>query len=148
MLTEKVGAARAQHILTPRLHNTLIYPNVSIMGLNIHVRVIKPVAVDRTEITVYPVRLVGAPDAMNFANIRLLNVTHSAASFVQTDDIEAFVRVQKGLRCRSPNGSTFRAASAPRSPTANSTRPAAPPCTRWWCGPSTRPGSATCARSA
>ena len=90
---------RAEHILTPRLHNTLIYPNVSIMGLNIHVRVIKPIAVDRTEINVYPVRLVGAPDAMNFGNLRLLNVTHSAASFVQTDDIEAFVRTQKGLRC-------------------------------------------------
>ena len=68
------------------------------MGLNIHVRVIKPVAVDRTEVTVYPVRLLGAPDAMNFGNMRLLNVTHSAASFVQTDDIESFVRTQKGLR--------------------------------------------------
>ena len=101
-LVAKVGAERAAHILTPRLHNTLIYPNVSIMGLNIHVRVIKPIAVDRTEINVYPVRLVGAPDAMNYGNLRLLNVTHSAASFVQTDDIEAFVRSQKGLRCTTP----------------------------------------------
>ena len=64
----------------------------------IHVRVIKPVAVDRTEVTIYPIRLLGAPDAMNFGNIRLLNVTHSAASFVQTDDLESFVRAQKGLR--------------------------------------------------
>jgi phenylpropionate dioxygenase-like ring-hydroxylating dioxygenase large terminal subunit len=101
VLAEKVGAERARYILTPRLHNTLIYPNMSIMGLNIHVRVIKPVAVDRTEITVYPVRLIGAPEAMNFANIRLLNVTHSAASLVQTDDIEAFVRTQKGLQSRA-----------------------------------------------
>jgi len=98
VLIAKIGAERAAQVLTPRLHNTLIYPNMSIMGLNIHVRVIKPVAVDRTEINVYPVRLLGAPEAMNFANIRLLNVTHSAASFVQTDDIEAFVRTQKGLR--------------------------------------------------
>jgi len=98
VLAEKVGAARAQEILTPRLHNSLIYPNMSIMGLNIHVRVIKPVAVDRTEVTIYPVRLVGAPAAMNFGNIRLLNVTHSAASFVQTDDLESFVRAQKGLQ--------------------------------------------------
>ena len=97
-LAEKVGAARAAEILTPRLHNSLIYPNMSIMGLNIHVRVIKPVAVDRTEVTIYPIRLVGAPDAMNFGNIRLLNVTHSASSFVQTDDLELFVRAQKGLR--------------------------------------------------
>jgi benzoate/toluate 1,2-dioxygenase subunit alpha len=97
-LAAKVGTARAAEILTPRLHNSLIYPNMSIMGLNIHVRVIKPVAVDRTEVTIYPIRLVGAPDAMNFGNIRLLNVTHSASSFVQTDDLESFVRAQKGLR--------------------------------------------------
>jgi hypothetical protein len=68
------------------------------MGLNIHIRVIKPVAVDLTEVTVYPVRLKGAPDSMNFGNIRLLNVTHSAASFVQTDDLESFRRTQSGLR--------------------------------------------------
>ena len=98
VLQDKVGEARAKEILTPRLHNSLIYPNVSIMGLNIHIRVIKPVAVDLTEVTVYPIRLVGAPDAMNFGNIRLLNVTHSAASFVQTDDLESFARVQKGLQ--------------------------------------------------
>jgi benzoate/toluate 1,2-dioxygenase alpha subunit len=99
-LEDKVGQERAAEILRPRLHNSLIYPNVSIMGLNIHVRVIKPVAVDRTEVTIYPIRLIGAPDAMNFGNIRLLNVTHSAASFVQTDDLESFVRAQKGLRSR------------------------------------------------
>src|SRR5882757_9751065 len=97
-LAVKVGAERAAQILTPRLHNSLIYPNMSIMGLNIHVRVIKPISVDRTEVNIYPVRLVGAPPAMNFGNIRLLNVTHSAASFVQTDDLEAFARTQKGLR--------------------------------------------------
>jgi len=68
------------------------------MGLNIHVRVVKPISVDRTEVTVYPVRLLGSPDVMNFGNMRLLNVTHSAASFVQTDDLESFVRTQKGLR--------------------------------------------------
>jgi phenylpropionate dioxygenase-like ring-hydroxylating dioxygenase large terminal subunit len=99
-LADKVGPERAREILTPRLHNTLIYPNMSIMGLNIHVRVIKPLAVDRTEVTIYPVRLVGASAAMNFGNIRLLNVTHSAASFVQTDDLESFVRTQKGLQSR------------------------------------------------
>ena len=97
-LAAKVGAERMEEILTPEFHNTLLYPNISIMGLNIHVRVIKPIAVDLTEVNVYPIRLKGAPDEMNFGNIRLLNVTHSAASFVQTDDLEAFRRTQEGLR--------------------------------------------------
>lgn len=98
MLAAKVGMERAQEILTPKLHNTLIYPNVSIMGLNIHVRIIKPIAVDLTEVNIYPVRLVGAPDEMNYGNIRLLNVTHAAASFVQSDDLESFTRAQIGLQ--------------------------------------------------
>ena len=68
------------------------------MGLNIHVRVIKPISVNLTEVNVYPIRLKGAPEEMNFGNIRLLNVTHSASSFVQTDDLEAFQRTQKGLQ--------------------------------------------------
>src|SRR6185437_15729696 len=55
ILAQKVGAERAEHILTPRLHNSLIYPNLSIMGLNIHVRVINPIAVDCTEVTVFPI---------------------------------------------------------------------------------------------
>ena len=97
-LAARVGEERAAEILKPRLHNSLIYPNVSIMGLNIHVRVIKPLAVDLTEVNIFPVRLLGAPDSMNARNIRLLNVTHSASSFVQTDDLEAFSRVQEGLR--------------------------------------------------
>jgi len=32
VLAEKVGAERAQQVLAPRLHNSLIYPNMSIMG--------------------------------------------------------------------------------------------------------------------
>ena len=97
-LSSKVGKNRMEEILKPEFHNTLIYPNTSIMGLNIHVRVIKPISVNLTEVNVYPVRLKGAPEEMNFGNIRLLNVTHSASSFVQTDDLEAFQRTQKGLQ--------------------------------------------------
>ena len=97
-LSESVGKDRAEEILTPRFHNSLLYPTTSIMGLNIHIRVIRPVRVDLTEVTVYPIRLKGAPDEMNYGNIRLLNVTHSAASFVQTDDLESFRRTQAGLQ--------------------------------------------------
>src|SRR6202007_300724 len=52
------------------------------------------------ELRIDHIRLVAAPPAMNFGNVRLLNVTHSAASFVQTDDVESFVRAQKGLHCQ------------------------------------------------
>ncbi|MGB0577749.1 MAG: aromatic ring-hydroxylating oxygenase subunit alpha [Alphaproteobacteria bacterium] len=97
-LAAKVGKGRMEEILRPEFHNSLLYPNCSIMGLNIHVRVIRPISADLTEVTVYPVKLKGAPEEMNSANIRLLNVTHSATSFVQTDDLESFRRTQVGLQ--------------------------------------------------
>lgn len=96
-LEARLGAQQAEEVLTPFFHNALIYPNMSFMGLNMHIRVIKPISVDRTEVNVYPVLLKGAPHAMNQSTIRLLNVTHAAASFVQTDDLEAFARCQRGV---------------------------------------------------
>ena len=65
--------------------------------LNPHIRVIRPVAADLTEIFVYPIRLKGAPEQMFREQIRILNSTHSASSMVQTDDVEAFARAQQGL---------------------------------------------------
>ena len=96
-LEARYGAERAKEILRPKRHNTAFYPNMSLQALNQHVRVIIPVAVDRTEIHVYPVQLKGAPDAMNRGFIRHLNLTHSAASLIQTDDLECFRRCQAGV---------------------------------------------------
>ena len=106
-LAAKVGKGRMEDILEPEFHNSLLYPNCSIMGLNIHVRIIKPISADLTEVTVYPVKLKGAPDEMNSANIRLLNITHSATSFVQTDDLEAFRRTQLGLQSQQSDWIDF-----------------------------------------
>ena len=91
------GEKKAADVLNPKRHNTCFFPNMSLQALNQHVRVIRPVAVDRTEVWVYPVRFNGAPDAMNRDFVRQLNLTHSAASLIQTDDLENFTRVQDGL---------------------------------------------------
>lgn len=100
MLEERHGKARAADIVRPKRHNTAFYPNMSLQALNQHVRVILPVSVDRTEVHVYPVKLKGAPEPMNDGFVRHLNLTHSAASLIQTDDLECFRRCQDGLPTR------------------------------------------------
>jgi phenylpropionate dioxygenase-like ring-hydroxylating dioxygenase large terminal subunit len=97
MLNKKYGCIKAEKVLTPKRHNTAFYPNMTLQALNQHVRVIVPVAVDRTEVHVYPVMLKGAPEEMNKSFVRHLNMTHSAASLIQTDDLECFRRCQNGL---------------------------------------------------
>ena len=76
----------------------IFYPNLAMQELNPHLRVIRPLAADRTEIFVYPIRLKGAPEQMFRDQIRMINGTHSASSMVQTDDVEAFSRAQQGLQ--------------------------------------------------
>lgn len=96
-LEKRHGPERALEVLRPRRHNTAFFPNMTLQALNQHVRVIIPVAVDRTEVHVYPVQLKGAPREMNRGFVRHLNLTHSAASLIQTDDLECFRRCQEGL---------------------------------------------------
>jgi benzoate/toluate 1,2-dioxygenase subunit alpha len=91
------GKERTAEILGADWHNTFYYPNLVIQLLAQHVRVVKPVAVDRTEVWVYPILLKGVPEEMNHAVIRYLNISHAAASLIQTDDLENFKRIQRGL---------------------------------------------------
>lgn len=95
-LETRHGTEKAREVLQPCRHNTAFFPNFSIQALNMHVRVIHPISVDRTEVRVYPIRLKGAPDEMNNGFVRHLNITHSAASLIQTDDLECFRRCQDG----------------------------------------------------
>ena len=96
-LAARHGPERTREIIRPRRHNTLIYPNLAIQSVSQHIRIINPIAVDRTEVVVKPVLLNGAPEPMLAETIRYLNVTHAAASLIQTDDLEAFERCQRGL---------------------------------------------------
>jgi phenylpropionate dioxygenase-like ring-hydroxylating dioxygenase large terminal subunit len=97
LLEARHGPERTKEILTPNRHNSMVYPNLVVQSLNYQFRVIRPVAVDRTEVHVYPIRLKGAPEELNRQSIRHVNVTHSPASFIQPEDFEAFERCQRGL---------------------------------------------------
>ncbi len=97
MLEARHGRERTLQILRPKRHNTAFYPNMTMQALNHHIRVIVPLAVDRTEIHVYPLKLKGAPEELNQGFVRHLNNTHSASSLIQTDDLENFRRVQEGV---------------------------------------------------
>jgi phenylpropionate dioxygenase-like ring-hydroxylating dioxygenase large terminal subunit len=96
-LEARHGAERTRQILKYDRFNSVVYPSMTFQAFGQHVRVVRPLAVDRTEISVYPVGLKGAPPEFNRSAIRSLATTHSAASMIQTDDIEIFERAQRGL---------------------------------------------------
>jgi phenylpropionate dioxygenase-like ring-hydroxylating dioxygenase large terminal subunit len=97
MLVAKHGEERTREILRNRRHNMAMFPSVDILIAQTSVRVIRPISVDHTEVEIYPVRLKGAPVEISSELIRFVNITHAAASFIQSDDLEAFERSQRGL---------------------------------------------------
>lgn len=108
MLEARHTPERTVEILRSKRHNTVFFPNMAMQALNYHVRVIIPVAVDHTEVHVYPIRLKGAPEKMNQGFVTHLNITHSASSLIQTDDLENFRRCQEGLAGRGSEWVWFK----------------------------------------
>ena len=106
-LEARHGPERTKEILGSNRHNTVLYPNLCLQTMAHHVRVIRPIAVDRTEILVYAVFLKGAPDRYHESILRNMNVTHAAAALIQPDDVECFTRMQRGLRNEQPEWLLF-----------------------------------------
>ena len=96
-LEKSHGKARTRKALAANWLNAVFYPNLCLQSTSQHVRVVHPIAVDETEVYVYPIRLAGAPIEVYRQVVKYLNITHAVASLVQTDDMEAFERVQEGL---------------------------------------------------
>src|SRR5262245_31076567 len=96
-LEAKKGRAETQRIMEVRRWNSNIYPNMSMMSQFQQLRVIHPIAVDRTEVHTYCFRLCGAPDPMFRNTISFANVVNGTGSLVLTDDLEIYNRITLGL---------------------------------------------------
>jgi phenylpropionate dioxygenase-like ring-hydroxylating dioxygenase large terminal subunit len=92
------GEARTAEILKNVRHSLTLFPTLDILIAQTSVRVVKPIAVDLTEVEIWPVKLKGAPEVISTDIVRFVNITHSASSFIQTDDMEAFERCQRGMQ--------------------------------------------------
>lgn len=96
-LSDRLGSDEAQRLAAMDLH-IFVYPNLFIQTKLTHFRIVRPLAVDHTEVQTYPCKLVGAPDEFNQANMETTAGWGSPAGYVQVDDLEALARVQRGMR--------------------------------------------------
>ena len=96
-LVAEHGEKRADQILRVTLWNTIVYPNCSFMSQFRQLRIIHPLAVDRSVVTTYSFRMPKAPAAMFRDTIAFANVVNGNGSWVLTDDLEVYERVQHGL---------------------------------------------------
>lgn len=96
-LAKAYGKDRVQEVLAQR--NLFIFPNLFLFES--HVRVIQPVSVSETIVSMLPTILEGAPDAMNVARLRAHERFFGPAGFGTPDDVEMFVNCENGMRARA-----------------------------------------------
>ncbi len=96
-LEEATGVERAEEILSYPSVMTFIYPSLSVHTAYQQLRVIHPVAFDRTELEVWTLRLKGAPQEMYQRSRVYANLVNSPSSIGNADDVEAFMRIHRGL---------------------------------------------------
>jgi len=107
-LGDSVGLERAKYIIRNDAQ-LVVFPNLFFYKHWQHFRVVRPVAVNRTEVYAYPYTLKGAPDELNRQMVQsAVPLWASAAGFGQPDDIEAFVRCQKGMQVTSAEWVLFQ----------------------------------------
>jgi phenylpropionate dioxygenase-like ring-hydroxylating dioxygenase large terminal subunit len=96
-LVSRVGADEADRILRVTLWNTVVYPNCSFMSQFRQLRILHPVSVDRSVVYTYSFRVKHAPERMFRDTVAFANVVNGPASWVLTDDLEVYERIQKGF---------------------------------------------------
>ncbi|GIX17498.1 MAG: oxidoreductase [Rhodothalassiaceae bacterium] len=96
-LEKACGAERTREILSMQRHNTVIYPSLTVKGPIQTIRVVRPLAVDRTLIESWTLRLKGAPEALLERSILYCNLINSHAGIVGPDDEECYWRQHQAL---------------------------------------------------
>ena len=91
------GKEAASEILGMNRFNNLIWPNLNINAQYQQIRIVQPVAPDRTIVQAMCFRLGGAPAGIHHRAVRFLTNLSSPASMIFVDDVDIFERVQAGL---------------------------------------------------
>ncbi len=100
-LTEVRGEQRSREIVAVNRHNTTIYPSCSPHTSFQQLRVIRPIAVDRTLVEIFTFRLQGAPAGFFERTLAYSNIINSPSSVVMVDDVELYNRTHEGMQAHA-----------------------------------------------
>jgi phenylpropionate dioxygenase-like ring-hydroxylating dioxygenase large terminal subunit len=97
ILERAYGKVKKEEYMGRNVHHVLLYPGVSIQSPLQQLRVLRPIAPNRTLSEIWHFRLVGAPEAIYRRSLWYYNLVNSPATMVNADDLENWQRGQWGL---------------------------------------------------
>jgi phenylpropionate dioxygenase-like ring-hydroxylating dioxygenase large terminal subunit len=92
------GEERAREILERSPQNSVLFPSLAVKGSPQAIRVIRPLAADRTLVEAWSFRAVGAPELLFERTQSYNRLVFSPMSVVAHDDVHLFESMQQGLR--------------------------------------------------
>jgi len=95
------GEERATQILERSPQNCVLYPSLALKGSPQTIRVIRPIAVDKTVIEAWNFRTLDAPELLFDRALTYSRLVFSPMSVVAHDDIHLFEAQQSGLRSQA-----------------------------------------------
>ncbi len=95
------GEERAQQVLSFTPQNVVFYPALALKGAPQVLRVLRPLAVDRTLIEAWALEPLGAPPALLESALTYNRSVFSPTSIVAADDLHLFESVQRGLAAQA-----------------------------------------------
>ena len=96
-MTVAYGEARTRDILAISRNNSVAYPSLMFKAPLQLLRVVRPLAVDRTLVETWHFRLKGAPDSMLARTLAYSTLVNSSAGMVGPDDHQIYRQLQSGL---------------------------------------------------
>lgn len=97
-LKDALGEERAAEVLQRSPQNAVLFPSLAVKGSPQTIRVIRPLAVDRTLIEAWSFRPEGAPEMLLQRSMSYNRLVFSPMSMVAHDDVHLFESIQQGLR--------------------------------------------------
>ena len=97
ILEKAYGKKKKEEYLSRNIHHCLLYPGVSIQSPLQQLRVLRPIAPNRTLSEIWHFRLVGVPEEIYRRSLWYFNLVNSPATMVNADDLENWQRGQWGL---------------------------------------------------
>ena len=96
-LRDAHGEERAAEVLQRSPQNAVIFPSLSLKCSPQAIRVIRPLAADRTLVEAWTFRTEGAPDLLLQRGLTYNRLVFSPMSIVAHDDLHLFESIQRGL---------------------------------------------------
>jgi phenylpropionate dioxygenase-like ring-hydroxylating dioxygenase large terminal subunit len=101
------GEAKAEEFLGRSIHHVLIYPYLSVQSPLQQLRVLRPIAPNRTLSEIWHFRLKGVSPAIYRRALWYFNLVNSPSTMINADDLENWTKGQWGLESKGGDWVSF-----------------------------------------